>query len=334
MDFYAIRKQGFVMKIFLDNTLIRKIIAGGAESFSEMFHTVDFLKDPQESHVIFGWPSLLEWLDLESLFEVFPKFDPQNPLFALVMSTLIERPEKEFLILLYDQIFVECLTQVKALPPIDAAFLLHQIQEKRKCLNPSIEKIFSLSLDRYEKLLKENPSYFMHDLILYLAWDHVCINLAMLFEYPVPHLNIQKHLATFKECLEESFQHITAHGRTAPSFFRMIETLYAYQMREENFETHTESDWLILCQGSKALKSREKLSDAFYIDAAIINEQQLQQSSKEVLKVLTLDSFEKVQACLSLTNYMITKLKLEAPGWHYTLSPVEIVCLQKDNTKE
>ncbi len=123
------------------------------------------------------------------------------------------------------------MTHIKALPCIQAPFLIDRIQKKRQSLALSqINEIFAQSLDDYEQSLLQNPSYTMHDLILYLAWDRVCINLAVIFEHDFSNAN-HRGLEVLKECLLESFQHITSEGRTIPSFFRAIEALYAYQMR-------------------------------------------------------------------------------------------------------
>lgn len=317
------------MKTFIDNKLIQKITSETVDkenSLLKAYLKAGILTNDQPMQVMLGWPSLLEYLDLESLFENFPTLDNQNELFALIISTLPLESEKDFLIRLYDQVFVECLTHVKALPQIDPTFLIQRIQQKRQ----SSLKLFAQSLDRYERLLLEHPAHIMHDLILYLAWDRVCVNLAILFEYRSPEVDIRSGLDVLKECLLESFQHITAHGRTAPSLFRLMEALYAYQMREENLPIYTDSEWSILCQSACALKPREILSDVWYIDAAVTDDQKLKEMDKEKknLRVLTMDSVDKVQACLAFVHYMIDKLKLETE-WQYSLCPIEVVCLQE-----
>ena len=305
---------------------------GDSRAFLEACINAGILADHQQIQVIFGWPSLLEYLDLGPLFEKFLKFDDQNKLFAFITSTLALDSDKDLLITLYDRVFVECLTHVKALPQIHSTFLINQIQKKRHSPSFShVNHLFSLSLDRYEKSLVENPSHAMHDLILYLAWDRVCINLAIVFEHVSPNQNVRNGLEVLKECLIESFQHITSHGRTAPGFFRLIESLYAYQMREENLQAYTDSEWLTLCQSSFALKSRDGLIDVFYIDAAVVDDQEFKSSGQEgdLLRVFTFDSLDNVKACLSLAHYMIEKLKAEGSGWRYILRPVEIVCLKE-----
>lgn len=320
------------MKIFIDNKLIQKLTApevqGDGQPLVESFIGMCVLPNNKSLQVNFGWPSLFEYLHLGSLFEKFPKFDDQSNLFAFITSALDLGAETDLLIRLYDQVFVEYLTQVKALPQIHPKFLLEQIQKKRASSSSLVNELFSHPLDKYEKSLMENPANTIHDLILHLAWDRVCTNLAILFELPSSNPTFQKGLEIFKECLLESFQHITGHGKTVPGFFRLLEALYAYQMREERLETYTDAEWLILCQSSRALKPREGLIDLFYIDAALVEEEKFKQNhEQDLLKVFTLDSTEKVNAALALADYMIEKLKLEVPDWRYVLRPVEIVCL-------
>lgn len=318
------------MNFFVDNPLLRKISTFKNEdqrsSLLKACINAHVLTENQQIQIAFGWPSLLEYLNLGSLFQDFPKFDQQEEPLQEMISILSLQPEREQLIHLYDQLFVHCLTHVKALPEIHPHFLLNQIQEKSP--NPPL---FALSLDSYKKAFLENPSHTIHDLILYLAWDRVCVNLAIVFEHLYPKTDILNHLEVLKECLVESFQHITSQGRTAPGFFRLIEALYAYQMRDENLQTHTDSEWLILCQSARTLKPRELLNDIFYVDATLIQKEKVNkvQQEKSVVKILTLDSSEVVKASLSLAHYIIEKLKHEIPDWQYTLSPVEVICLKE-----
>lgn len=317
------------MKAFLDNRLIQRMLADEAESgkntLLEIGRHAGILANEQNLEIVFGWPSLLEYLDLGSLFETFPKFDKQNPLFAFITSSLSLDSEQDFLFRLYDQVFVECLTQVKALPQIHPTFLLDHMQKKRH------SSLFSRSLDHYEKILTEDPANTLHHLILYLAWDRVCVYLALVFEHIYPDLKSRKGIELLKECLLESFQHITEQGRSAPGFFRLLEALYAYRMREENIQTHTDAEWLVLCQSSRALRPRENIPDVFYMDAAVVDERKLKSLNKarEPLRVFTLDSVDKVKATLSLADYMIEKLKIEVPDWPYVLCPIEIICLKE-----
>lgn len=315
-----LKEKTAFMKVFLDNQLINKINT----SKVNLENILPFMSD-----IEFGWPSFLVSLGLEALFEDFPPFNENHELFTLIISSLLQGAERDFIIRLYDQVFVECLTHIKALPQIHPAFLIHQIQERRH--SQDTNHLFIQPLDYYENLLKENTSHTIHDLILYLAWDRVCVNLACVFEYPSPNIDIRKGLEVLKECLLESFQHITAHGRTKPSFFRLMEALYAYQMREENLQIHSECDWSILCKSACVLKPRNKLCDVFYIDEAIVDEQQIitLNETKEILTILTIDSADTVREGLSLATYMIKKLKTELPEWHYSLQTANVICYKE-----
>lgn len=326
------------MKIFIDNSLLQKIL-----SLSEIACEISLQKIAQEIgistqdrdfQIMLPWPSLLKYLGMENVLENFPIFDAQNKLFNFIISILPLKTEEELLVRAYDQIFVECLTEVKALPQIDSSVLLQHIKQKRQSpQGMHAHPLFAQSLDGYEKQLVEHPTHLMHDLILYLAWDRVCVNLAIIFEQPNPN-DIQNGLNILKECLLESFQHISAQKRTSPSFFRLAEALYAYQMREENLELPTDTEWAILCEGASVLKSRQSLADIWYIDAAIVDAQKWkhiqQEKDKDAITVLTLDSPEKTKACLSLIRYMIAKLQKSPIEWHYFLSPVKIACIKEE----
>lgn len=323
------------MKFFADNKLIKRMNSAEKEknSFLAACSNANLLTDNHPIHITLGWSSLLEYLNLDNLLDSFPTFDHQNELFALIIYLLPLESERELLIRSYDQVFVECLTYIKALPQIDPTFLLNQIQQKQKSLSQA-DILFIQSFAQYEKRLLEHPAHFMHDLILFLAWDRVCVNLAIIFEH-VSHIDVLKGLDILKECLLESFQHITAHGRTTPGFFRLVEALYAYEMREENLQIHTEDEWTILCQSASALKSRNILGDVWYIDAAIVDDEKLKkmQQQKTAIRVFTLDFADKLKACLSLVDYMINKLKGKTLEWRYSLAPVEVICLKEINGK-
>jgi hypothetical protein len=311
------------MKTYIDNQLLYL----SHELFGDSYYKTGILVDNDQVELAFGWPTLLEYLGLGSLFETFPQFNDQHPLFDFLIASIATKSDKDLIIRIYDQIFVECLTQVKALSEIDPASLLSQIRNKRQSTS-----FLSLPLEGYERLLLENPYNTIHDLTLYLAWDRVCVNLAVVFDYIYPEIKSPQALQILKDCLLESFQHISAQGRTAPVFFRLIEALFAYQMRDENIQSHTESEWQILCQSSKALRAREHLSDIYYVDAAIINTQQIASlnNSEKIFRVCTMDSADRVNSSMSLANLMIDKLKNEESKWQYALRPVEIICLKRD----
>lgn len=310
------------MKVFLDNALIRKIKLDGMQNFLEICRENGI--SPEQ--ITFGWSSLFEYMDLGSIFETFPKFDKQNSLFAYIKSILPLDAAKTDLFHLYDQTFVECLTLVKALPEINPTFLIRKIEKKRR-EREDLDKIFSFTIDNYENRLSIDPANAMHDLTLYLAWDRVCVDLAILFEYISPDGKLLKGLNVFRECLIESFQHITAQERTSPSFFRLINALFIYGMRDENLQKHTESEWQVFCQSFPALKSEKELMDVYYIDSAIVSEKDLEKSATDPITIMTMDSVEKVNTTLALAQTLIKKLKKEEPVWSYTLRPTKIICL-------
>lgn len=293
------------MKTFIDTKLLKKISSHDVRegSFIENHH-----------QVVFSWASLLEYLDLGGLFKTFPKFDEKNALFSILNSSL--ELEKDLVIELYDKIFIECLTQIQAMPEINSNFLLEKIKEKKEI------KLFNSALDYYVKNLVENPYTAIHDLILYLAFDRVCICIAILFEKITSQTTT---VAILKECLIESFQHITKDGKSSPGFFRLVEALYAYQMREEYLQNYSDSEWLLLCQTVSALKPREVLIDLSYIDAVIVEISKIE--TKEPIVIFTMDSKEIVESRLALASYIMKKLQLEIPEWDYTFSPFNIFYL-------
>lgn len=302
------------MSLAVDNKLLRKLIEQ-----SPITHWNLLLEDAikkgilpkgTQNEIDFGWPNLLEYLDLCSLFENFFTFDENHHLFAYLISSLASDPKNELLMALFDQIFVECLTHIKALPQMNPTFLVDHLRKKE------FSSPFSRSLNQYEKMLVDNPANTMHNLILYLAWDRVCVNLAIVFEHPAT----LKGLKVMQECLLESFQHITAQGRTVPSFFRLLEALYAFEMRQENLDIHTDEEWKILCDGALGLKPRNEIADVLYLDSSIITVY----DKESVLTLFTMEKAEKVRATNSLANCMIKKHDLK-----FTLSPVNVVCVHE-----
>jgi hypothetical protein len=296
------------MKIYLDNQLIRSLPNG------------DMFEDPSQIH--FSWSSLLECLDLGLLFESLPNFDSQNELYVHILSTLSLDFDKENLFKLYDQVFVECLNLIKALEPVRPDFLIEKIREKRSKLS-----LFSNPLNQFENLLTIHPKASMHDLILYLAWDRICVYLAIVFESAPADVNTQRGLQVLKECLIESFHHISATGKTRPGFFRFSEAIYAFLMREEHLQTYSDPDWMILCQSSQALRNRNELPNVPYIDEGIFSSHHM---SKPFIKVFTLDSLDKVTVSKTFSNYLLQKCREEMPLWDYLLFPVEIIHVKEN----
>lgn len=318
-----------MMKTFFDHQILRIVKndkkSGVAKTICAVAREKGILIADKPLQVDLDWTSLLEVLDCGSLLESFPKFDENAPLFNILSEVLAKGMKKDLVIQLFDRVFAECLTQVKALPEINATLLLQQIEKRQKDLE-ACKISFTSSLEKWKIYLTDKPKEAMHDLILYLGFDRVCAYLAAIFEHTFGDEKAQVGLNTLKECLLESFQHITDQGRTAPGFFRMCETLYAYEMREEHLQGHTDAEWLILCQGIHALRSRDALSDLPHIDEALQNTEELDSPEKgKALHFVTSDPVEVVQAQFALANYMIEKIKRRDPTWKYHLSPVNVI---------
>ncbi|MBN9377156.1 MAG: hypothetical protein BGO14_04760 [Chlamydiales bacterium 38-26] len=277
------------------------------------------------------WPSFLEYIEGGPIFDNFPAFSQKNALYRLITQLLPLEKEKDYLIEVYDHVFAECLTHVKALPQIQPDFLIESIQKKRKQIhdNPFQNQFFLPLLDTIHHRLVQNPYELMHNLVLYLAWDRVCMNFAMIFEYTESDPSkIQKGLELINTCLTESFQHISDQKKTIPSFYRLIEALFAFNMRDENLKIHSEEDWQILCQSFNSLHAREELMDLPYIDLAM---QGNAETSLEPLLFLTTDSKEKVNSSYALTNCIIKKLKQEIPFWKYDLAKKDLAIIDLES---
>lgn len=268
-----------------------------------------------DDHIIFKWPSLLEYLNFGSLFSNLSPFDENQPLFNASISTLTANAEKEVVFYIYDRLFAEILNQIKNIPQINATLLLKKIKEKRKT-----PIWLSNTLATYETALTESPSSTMHDLILYLAWDRMCVWMGQLFNYQSENENYMKATAVLKECLVESYQHITCQGHTIPGLYRMVESLLFFQMREENIQEHTDEEWAMLTQIFPALKGQNELADFFYIDDAVTKD------SSDCY--FTLDPHEMVATRMIFAQYMVGKLKEEIVDWDFAWQSKKILCRQ------
>lgn len=308
-----------VMNIVVDNTIVKSLA-----------HNPELLRNTlifnSEVLISFRWGTLLEFLDLGSIFSELPIFGQNQPLFEACILTLHTTEDKEALFHVYDNLFVENLNQVKALPQINAPFILQAIQAQRESSTfCEVEKVLSPALDAIQNALVEKTSDTMHDLILYLAWDRMCVWMGYLFNHQSVDPKYLKGIDILKGCLIESYQHILEQRRTKPSFYRMMESLFFYQMREENLMKHTDAEWMLLSQSFPVLKSQDELVDFFYIDDAIISEQSFKESLQDSVVYLTVDSPENVKVRLELAQYMIDKIKAEVPRWNYALVPKNII---------
>lgn len=288
--------------MIVDNQIIKK--------FCDPLNRLNPCLLPMDNPIHFRWPSLLECLGLGSIFS---NLEPNQLLFEACIASLSENEDIEVIHHLYDRLFAENLNQINALPEIKSAFLLQAIKEHRG------NSLFDPLLDVYEKLLTEKPSDTLHDLILYLAWDRMCVSSGRLFDYPSTNPKFIKGIGILKDCLIESYQHITEVGRTVPGIYRLLESLLFYHMREENLNKLNEHEWKVLSQSFEVLKAQDSLADFFYIDDAV----GVENDSSEIY--LTLDSSHKVNSRLSFAACLMNKLKAEIPNWNYVLHPKKIV---------
>jgi hypothetical protein len=306
------------MKIIVDNQIVKLFVSDPTKILdnSSIFNG--------ENQINFRWPSLLEYLELGSILTNLSAFDSGEPLFKACVAALCANEEKEVIFHLYDRLFAENLTQISDLPQINPIFLLQAIEAQRqKVVFSEAQNMLSPALAAYETALTEKASHTMHDLILYLAWDRMCVWMARIFDYQSNDPKFIKGVSVLRECLIESYQHIAKQARTTPGIYRMLEAFVFYQMREENLEKLTVAEWTILSESFPMLKAQDKLVDFFYIDDAVIPEEDL--NSPECY--LTLDTSERVNTRLRLAQFMIDALKSEVPGWNYTLRPQKIIYL-------
>ncbi len=217
-----------------------------------------------DDQIQLNWPSLLELLGLGAIYLSLPVFDPTNPLFEATVSTLSLHGEREVVHHVYDHLFAECLRQIQTLPQLNAPSLIQAIEK----VHQQSESPLSAALGTYETAFKEKPADTMHDLILYLAWDRMCIWMGRLFDHQLSHANFIQALEYLKECLIESYLHISQDGRTIPGIYRMIEALFFFEMREENLQKHSASDWDLLSKSFPALSSQDELIDDYHLDGA------------------------------------------------------------------
>jgi hypothetical protein len=295
------------MRIVLDHQLVRAL-------FKEPAPLLDHpeIANPK-NEIVFGWPSFLEYLNLDLLL---PTIDENHPLFQASIATLHTDQEHEALLYIYDNLFALNLTQVKTHPQMNAPFLLHalKIQREKHASLPILEP----TLTQYEKRLSSQPADAMHDLVLYLAWDRMCITMGRIFDYQSNNPAFHRGLSVFKQCLLESFQHISEQKKTSPSLYRMLEALFFYEMREEKIPKHTEDQWEIFTQTFPVLKGQDELVDFLYID------------EQEDLSAayFAADAADKVDTRLLFARFMTEKIKNEIPDWKFLYTPRTVISLK------
>lgn len=271
------------------------------------------------------WPTLFGLLEMENLFENFFTLEEDNPLFKAIITALNNPLNADLLMRLYDQIFVECLTHVKNMPQINDLSLIKKIKEHKHLETmQQFNELTAPLFDYYTNYLTHHRCEAMHNLILFLAWDRVCVNLAIIFEHDPSSTSIREGLNLLKACVLESFQHITSQKKSAPSFFRLLETLYADAMRQENLDHHTEAGWKILCQGAALLKPREQLADLFFIDGAIKEVSAQESLEQDSLSFISSRSNEEIEAGVNLANYLNLEVKNWMKDWPYLVKKVDV----------
>lgn len=236
------------MKIYVDNKVLKEVVAG--ESFAQL----------KEAEIEFPWPSLLAYLGQENLFANFPEFNDSHPLFNVFVEAIKGKAKPEEFIYLYDQLFAETLSALKNLPIISSQFFLEALNKESP--PPALVKTVAEWQDRF----LHHPKSTLHDLMLFLGWDRVSVALATLFEYPFKESHSLENLEVLKDCLMESFDHITADGKSKPSLFRLMEASWAFKMRDEFLQNYSEDEWKVISQSAPILQPRDKLPDIYYID--------------------------------------------------------------------
>lgn len=309
------------MKIIVDNQIVKFFVSDAAKI---LYHP---LISKGDNEISFRWPSLLEYLGLGSVLSKLFSFDDNPAVFEACIVTLCTNQNRDTICELYDRLFAEHLNQISALPEIQPSFLLRALKEQRQKNTPQeLKNLLSPVLTAYEIALTENTSHTRHDLILYLAWDRMCVSMARLFDFQSDDPDFIKGIAVLRDCLIESYQHIALQGRTTPGIYRMLESFLFYQMRQEKLQTLTEAEWILLSQSFQVLKGQDELIDFFYIDDALIHKKDLN-IQEDTNCYLSLESLSKVNARLAMVHYMLDQLKSEVHNWDYVLSHKKIAYL-------
>jgi len=308
------------MKIIIDNQIIKTLAQDSIELMKN-----PLILDPN-NQISLRWPTLLEYLGLGAITNNLTPFDEKAPLFQATLSTLHLDDEEETIFYIYDRLFVENLKGIKDLQELQLSSLLQSLKDCGKHVNEEVKKVFSPTLTSFQQLFNDNPSFAMRDLILYLAWDRMCVCISRLFDSQSSDKKFIRGLGIMKKCLVDSYLHLTKNGETSPSLYRLLESLVFYSMREESLETHTPAEWAVLSQSFQVLKGEEGIADVFYIDDSGVVEGQLQTALE---CYLTLDPSDKINTRIALASFMLDKLKSEFPEWNYCFQQKEVVSLSK-----
>lgn len=309
-----------MQRLFVDSELFLFLETSSSEFYTKIKDVASLTDGLQLQS---GWAAFLNFLGLSPAFEGMAPFTAETPLFSVAIQALNQQVPQDFLIRVYDQIFVDCLTQVKALPFVNAAFLLERLDDVLHERSSGNSWIAQWAL-RYKERLTSETSNALHDLTLFLAWDRMCVRCASLFDFHHQDF-LPGELTVFKDCLIESFQHIWAQKRTTPSFYRLMEALYSFYMRDEKLQDYPEDIWQTLCQAATTLKSRDNPYDISYLDNAFSI---AEKAPGEEAFALTLASPEKVRASLKFASYVLSAESLSAASWY--LLPQKIICVDAE----
>lgn len=301
------------MKVVVDNN-----VAGMLANDPSKVEKLPLVNE-ESNNLIFRWPSLLEYLGIVEWIHNLPAFDQEQELFKGCIAALHEYEEKETLQYMFDRLFTEIVNQIIEIPELSPDSLSQAIKRRKASLKGVAERLIVPGLSYYENSLNQNTAYTMHDIILYLSWERMCVYVARLFDYQLPDPKVIAGINIIRDCLVESFLHIREQGRTIPSAFALFEALFFYYKREENLQKHTAEEWDLLSKSFKVLKNQEKPVDVFYVDDAIMLWDSLTGEKGVIFGYLTGDQPEKVNARVAFAQLIIGKLRNEFPEWIYGL---------------
>lgn len=277
--------------------------------------TIDFLAHHKEmiepylatekESFLFNWSSFFGVLEIKMVFEDFSFCEREDPLFQATISSLLEIQKEEDLFYLYDSLFSSCLQKIYSLPWLQAeALFLKMVEQKQKKKGFWQEKL----LDCYENyFLQEGLKKIHQDLVLSLTWDRFCLLSSQLFDFPSKEPLVLQNLARFKDCLIDSYHHIVGQKKSRPSFFRLVNALFYYEVREERIDLHSAFEWQLLTQSFPLLLLDHEISSCSYVDFWVNQEKKI-----EEVKILTVDSLEIVQAKKALSSWFSQKIGADA----------------------
>lgn len=294
------------MKLVIDNHITDKLSCGEAVPEINDFQTI-----------IFKWPTLLKFLKLDPMPQL-KTWDETNPIFQLYLKSLFSITEKELLYHIYDMLFAETIGEIKSLKDLSKKNLLEKIEN----ISNQNKNIIN-ALQSFQSDFSGSNSKAMHDLILYLSFERMCHCLSKFLDYQTKDLTYTHNLKVLRECLIDSYVHIRSQGNCFLSFYTLIESLFFFEMREENLSKHTDEEWKVLNQTFSVLKQDEGLTSCFYIDDALSELETSKNTSPK--SYLSCESKEIVEIRLNFANVMLKKLQNEIPSFQYVLKPLLII---------